>query len=113
MSFPNVCRVPQQESACSWADLVEERASDVDDTASGTDWLMLNSQQYLMHCLQHRKKRHQAQLPARRENVSSVGAGVSFIFNERRDELKRSRRIFEVTKRLFKTFCTHVFLQKQ
>lgn len=29
---------------------------DVDDTASGTDWLMFFTQQYLMHCLQHRKK---------------------------------------------------------
>lgn len=37
---------------------VKEELSDVDDTASGTDWLMLNSQQYLMHCLQHRNKRH-------------------------------------------------------
>ncbi|KAI9535382.1 hypothetical protein NQZ68_002936 [Dissostichus eleginoides] len=35
---------------------VKEELSDVDDTASGTDWLMLNSQQNLMHCLQHRKK---------------------------------------------------------
>lgn len=39
----------------------EEELSDVDGTASGTDWLMLNSQQCLMHCLQHRKK-HQKQL---------------------------------------------------
>lgn len=39
---------------------VKEELSDVDDTASGTDWLMLNCQQYLMHCLQHRKKRHKA-----------------------------------------------------
>lgn len=39
---------------------VKEELSDVDDTASGTDWLMLNSQQYLMHCLQHRKKHHKA-----------------------------------------------------
>ena len=37
--------------------LMKEELSDVDDTASGTDWLMLNNQQYLMHCLQHRKKR--------------------------------------------------------
>lgn len=38
--------------------MVKEELSDVDDTASGTDWLMLNSQQYLMHCLQHHKKHH-------------------------------------------------------
>lgn len=44
---------------------VKEELSDVDDTASGTDWLMLNSQQYLMHCLQHRKKRHTVQLLTR------------------------------------------------
>lgn len=42
--------------------LEKKEPSDVDDTASGTDWLMLNSQQYLMHCLQHRKIRHKAQL---------------------------------------------------
>lgn len=42
---------------------VKEELSDVDDTASGTDWLMLNSQQYLMHCLQHRKKRHKVLPP--------------------------------------------------
>lgn len=35
---------------------LEEKLSDADDTASGTDWLMLKCQQYLMHCLQHRKK---------------------------------------------------------
>lgn len=89
--------------------------SDVDDTASGTDWLMLNSQQYLMHCLQHRKKRHKAQLlqcasgPARRAKVNSVRAGVSFIFNEPQYEPKRSLWIFEVVKRLFQTFFTKVF----
>lgn len=37
---------------------VKEDLCDVDDTASGTDWLMLYSQQYLMHCLQHQKRRH-------------------------------------------------------
>lgn len=41
--------------------LEKRELSDVDDTASGTDWLMLNSQQYLMHCLQHRKKRQKGQ----------------------------------------------------
>lgn len=42
---------------------IKEELLDVDDTASGTDWLMLNSQQYLMHCLQHRKNHHT--VPAR------------------------------------------------
>ncbi len=48
---------------------VKEELSDVDDTASGTDWLMLNSQQYLMHCLQHRKKHHTVRLLLCSENV--------------------------------------------
>lgn len=43
---------------CAGPALMKEELSDVDDTASGTDWLMFNNQQYLMHCLQHRKKRH-------------------------------------------------------
>lgn len=50
------CRVLSLCCPCSDVG-VKEELSDVDDTASGTDWLMLNSQQYLMHCLQHRKKR--------------------------------------------------------
>lgn len=52
--------------------LVKAELSDVDDTASGTDWLMLNSQQYLMHCLQHRKKRHKVRLLLCSEKCASL-----------------------------------------
>lgn len=67
--FNSLCRLSQRLQrtatgisaalAPAWSSRKRE-LSDVDDTASGTDWLMLNSQQYLMHCLQHRKKRHGA-----------------------------------------------------
>lgn len=48
------CVVNYSASSYPYTDVgVKEELSDVDDTASGTDWLMLNCQQYLMHCLQH------------------------------------------------------------
>lgn len=54
--------------------LMKEELCDADDTASGTDWLMLSRQQYLMHCLQHRKERHKhhAQNNALQEAVSAL-----------------------------------------
>lgn len=42
----------------------------------------------------------------KRSCCEKVTAGVSSIFNEPRDELKRSHWILEVVKRLFQTFCT-------
>lgn len=35
-----------------------QELSDADDTASGTDWMLQRDHQSLMHCLQHRKRRH-------------------------------------------------------
>lgn len=57
------CVVDCPASVAPALPLVKEEFSDVDDTASGTDWLMLNSQQYLMHCLQHRKKHQKLWTP--------------------------------------------------